>query len=110
VHELEELERRLAQRRVETPSELEALLANEFRELGCSGCEHSRQDVLAAYDFGSPRECEISDFRVLSLGVGLVLATYRTLEPGERRALRSSIWRRSQGRWRLVFHQGTLVP
>jgi hypothetical protein len=39
----------------------------------------------------------------------LVLLTYVSDNDG-RRARRSSLWRRSGGSWRMVFHQGTLLP
>ena len=39
---------------------------------------------------------------------GLVLLTYVS-DPDGRAARRSSLWRRSEGRWRMLFHQGTLL-
>jgi len=109
VDELMDLETRLAQRRVGTPAELEELLADEFREFGCSGREYTRQEVLAAWGFGKPLECEVTEYRVLPVGADAVLATYCTAQPGGRRARRSSIWCQRLGRWRLLFHQGTLA-
>jgi hypothetical protein len=105
-----ELEMRLAQRRVGTRAELEGLLADEFREFGCSGREYTRQEVLGAWEFGHPLECEVTDYRVLAVGADAVLATYRTAQPGGRLAQRSSLWCKRSGCWKLIFHQGTLAP
>ena len=40
---------------------------------------------------------------------GLVLLIYRSTTD-QRSAIRSSFWRRADGRWRCVFDQGTLPP
>jgi glyoxylase I family protein len=54
----------------------------------------------------------MTDFRVLRMASDVALATYRVhREANAQRpaadSLRSSLWKRSQGRWRMVFHQGT---
>jgi glyoxylase I family protein len=49
----------------------------------------------------------MEDFAVARLGVGVALVTYRSRDP--RHARRSSIWVRRNGRWQMVFHQGTLA-
>lgn len=43
------------------------------------------------------------------LAADVVMLTFETDHQG-RRARRVSLWRRSGGRWRLLYHQGTLVP
>ena len=43
------------------------------------------------------------------LAADVVMLTFETDHEG-RRARRVSLWRRSGGRWRLLYHQGTLVP
>jgi hypothetical protein len=40
---------------------------------------------------------------------GLVLLTYRSTT-AQRSALRSSLWRRETSGWRVLFHQGTVLP
>ncbi len=51
---------------------------------------------------------ETSDFRCQELAAGLYLLTY-TLRQGERVTRRTTIWRRSEDDWKIVFHQGALV-
>jgi hypothetical protein len=55
---------------------------------------------------------DITDFRVVELSGNVVLATYRvsrfdTSFESIAHSLRSSVWRRSGDRWKIVFHQGT---
>nr|WP_242876402.1 DUF4440 domain-containing protein [Desulfosporosinus hippei] len=54
----------------------------------------------------------IEDFQVKVLATDVVLATYRAVKTNEsreemRNSLRSSIWKFIDGRWQMVFHQGT---
>ena len=94
------------------PSLVSNLLADDFVEFGSSGQVHGRRDVVAMLAVDSSPVPEVADFRAIELTPKLVLATYRTIAAGERsqQALRSSIWRFAQGRWQLVFHQGTPIP
>ena len=49
---------------------------------------------------------EATDFELTAVASGVVLVTFQTVGRG-RRSLRSSVWRRSRGRWRVLHHQGT---
>ena len=89
---------------------IEDLLDEDFREIGASGRLWSRQetvDGLAGEQDDAP--VAVADLEALRLADGLVLVTYVSDRAG-RRARRSSVWRRSGGRWRLVHHQGTPAP
>ena len=87
-----------------------ALLDEQFLEFGASGRMWTREstlELLASETYASPA---IHDFSCHSLGSDLVLVTYRTVRSdGRRRAitLRSSIWTKRSGAWKLRFHQGT---
>lgn len=90
-----------------------ALLADDFLEFGSSGRVWTRKtiiDLLAKETAFVPPEIE--DFDCALLAPELALATYRTVrteeEDGERLiSLRSSIWTRATGEWKMRFHQGT---
>lgn len=95
-----------------SPAALAELLADDFIEFGSSGKIYSQQQLVDLL----PHETEVAyslyDFQVRELAPAVVLATYRTTRTtaGGRQkshALRSSIWGRTDGRWRLLFHQGT---
>jgi hypothetical protein len=83
------------------------LLDEDFREIGASGRLWSRQetiDALAREQGDEP--VAVADMEALRLADGVVLLTFVSDRAG-RRARRSSIWRRAEGRWRLLHHQGT---
>ena len=93
-------------------SSLSELIDEDFFELGVSGTLWNKQTVIAALKNESFSERTISDFRLKRLAADVVLAVYRCHRAAneERPAaysLRSSIWKRVHGQWRMVFHQGT---
>jgi hypothetical protein len=49
-----------------------------------------------------------SDFHCRELGPSTYLLTY-TLQQVARTSRRTTIWRREDGEWKILFHQGTLV-
>lgn len=94
---------------------LRQLLADDFLEFGSSGRVWTRKtiiDLLASeLNFHPPA---IEEFQCSFLSEKVVLVTYRTVrtdrKTGERLAsLRSSIWTRQNGEWRMRFHQGTRI-
>ena len=97
---------------------VEALLADGCVEFGSSGRVYDRTSVIDGLAQEKPaagsRVPEVMDFRAQTLAPDLVLVTYRSVSDGElgakRAVLRSSIWRFDDGEWRMVFHQGTVVP
>ena len=87
------------------------LLAEEFIEYCSSGriYRYVRGDTFA---HGPQQNWEIVDFEARPLTDEVVLATYILLKHGEpneamRVSLRSSIWKVEDGRWKMIFHQGT---
>lgn len=92
-----------------------AFLADDFQEIGSSGrmwsCE-AVLDVLETEDYQQPA---MEDFKCHWIAEGVALVTYRTVNidsqsGGSAAVLRSSIWIRDSGGWRVRFHQGTKVP
>jgi hypothetical protein len=113
-HLLQELEERLTKSSVRKNSEeVDSLLSDRFREFGSSGRVFTRSEILQALAEESPREITCSDFQIEMLTPEVALVTYRTvrIEAGSppRHALRTSIWQMEGNRWRVRFHQGTLV-
>lgn len=108
-----QLELRLLQAEVRrSGSDLAALLADEFREFGGSGRVYRKDHVIEALRDEAPQQTTLADFEVMILSEGVILATYcasRRGPSGEERgrSLRSSIWKWLDGRWQMVFHQGT---
>ena len=93
---------------------LEALLADDFREIGVSGRIWTRAAVIEALSCDSFRATTVEGFEVQRIAPDVALATYRahrvaSPEEAASASLRSSLWRRTDGTWRMVFHQGTPV-
>ena len=89
---------------------LRALLADDFEEVGASGRIWDRAstlELLAAE--GSEPEILVRDMSARLIDEGLVLVRWDS-ERSDRRARRTSLWRRGPDGWRLVHHQGTLLP
>ena len=83
-----------------------------FVEFGRSGRRYSRAEVMAIPP--GTFTAELSEIDVADIGEGVALLTYRSAfdAPGApvEFANRSSIWVRTDGVWRLRFHQGTPCP
>jgi hypothetical protein len=95
-----------------TATRLDALLAEGFIEFGSSGRVFDKQDIIDSLGSESPTRRSLTDFRAVALGPGVVLTTYRATSYGASgeqpiHSLRSSVWRLLDGRWQIVFHQGT---
>ena len=92
---------------------LDELLDPEFTETGASGHRWTRAEILAELpaEAESPDPDRIADHAMAGhrLAADVVMLTFETDHQG-RRARRVSLWRRAGGRWRVLYHQGTLVP
>jgi hypothetical protein len=87
----------------------EGLLDDDFVEFGSSGRVWDRESALAAMAGDlSAAEAPISaaDLCGVRLSETIVHVTYVTKWRGAA-SRRSSLWRRTDGCWRLYFHQGT---
>lgn len=93
--------------------DLENMTDAEFTEVGASGRRYSRAyviDTLVQRHAASHEDVwELSQFHCTALAPETYLVTYTLLQEGTRVTRRASIWRRSAGQWRIVYHQGTLV-
>lgn len=96
------------------PESLSHLLADEFVEFGSSGRVYTKPEILTSISHQPPATYQMENFKIALLSPGLVLATYvvtRSFTEGGRSdvSLRSSIWVERAGRWRMLFHQATIV-
>jgi hypothetical protein len=95
---------------------LDALLHDDFVELGRSGRTYTKSDILDLLP-ASPDTPIVADRFVLRLlDADTAMLTYRSASlPGDGSltgsTLRLSIWRRSDARgWQILFHQGRPAP
>ncbi|MEU3933439.1 nuclear transport factor 2 family protein [Streptomyces sp. NPDC029044] len=92
-----------------SPERVGALLHPDFHEFGASGRHWSRAAIIASLAATADSGAEtvaVSALRGVQLAPDLVHLTYDTEYDGSR-AHRSSLWRRTEGRWLLWFHQAT---
>ncbi len=91
--------------------QVDELLDSAFREIGASGRLWTRAETisaLASERSNSRGAIEVTEMAGEPLGLDLIQLIYVSNWQG-RRPRRSSLWQRSAGAWRLLFHQGTLL-
>ena len=96
-----------------TRAELEATTDPDFFEVGASGRVYGREfvlDVVARRHADGTAEDDLRgrDFHCRELAPDLYQLSY-ALTQGDRETRRTSLWRRVDGGWRIVHHQGTVV-
>jgi len=102
---IQQLEQSLLDHSVrQSPEQVNKLIADDFVEFGSSGQVYHKQNCIKPDE--NPRKFVVSDFKVKELSKDVMLATYKTTEDGAA-ALRSSVWRRHDDAWQMIFHQGT---
>ena len=96
-----------------TVADLELAMAPDYWEVGASGRCYSRECILRHLATNPPVDAVQSgwqtyDHAVSRLGADTYLFTY-TLRQKERLSRRATIWQRALQRWRILYHQGTIV-
>ena len=114
---LQSFEEQLLEQSVrQNPNTVRQLLADEFVEFGSSGSVFNKQEIVDALANEAadkdPFVRSASDFSVQPLCEDAMLVTYRSVRAHivtgqERHSLRSSVWKFIDGRWQMIFHQGT---
>ena len=99
-----------------TRVDFESMTEAGFWEVGASGRRYSRAHVLdvledrhqVASHLALEDTWEAVDFACRELGSDTYLLTY-TLQQGQRKTRRATVWRRTAREWKILFHQGTVV-
>lgn len=95
-----------------TRKDFESMTVDSFFEIGASGRIYSKDFVLDVLEerLKNPQEdkWERKDFHCLEIAKNNYLLSY-TLIQRERITRRTTIWRRSENDWKIVYHQGTIV-
>lgn len=92
---------------------LDELLADEFVEFASDGAAYDKGQVIDALGREALCRRSLTDFQIVPLAENVVLATYRATRQNVAsneiaNSLRSSLWTLRDGRWQLLFHQGTV--
>jgi hypothetical protein len=108
-----ELETSLHKKEIRSRADLTSeLLADTFIEFGSSGKVWNKSSIVASMrGEESDSQITVEDFAVRELAPEVVLVTYTSKKVAEDQAvastLRSSIWKHVDGKWQMIFHQGT---
>ncbi len=114
-NELIRLELKLHTREGRTSNEtLDSLIADEFREIGASGAYFGKQNVLDRLPNEDEIKIEASDFEYRRFSQSIAHLTYKSklfcpVGTLVRTSYRTSIWRLENGKWQMIFHQGTVT-
>ena len=93
---------------------LEELIAEDFIEFGSAGKVYNKRDMLNELPRLTTETMTIRAFRARMLSSDVILSTYSVVSrdsmgADKKGSLRSSIWKSLNGRWQILFHQGTWV-
>jgi ribonuclease HI len=89
---------------------VEDLLHPDFAEIGSSGEEYGREQMIELMMVEPPGEVIIRDFSATEVSEDVAVATYRTVGMSGQEVRRTSLWVRVDGQWQMRHHQGTRVP
>lgn len=97
-----------------TEQDIEAQMCDEFWEVGASGKVYTRQDVieilLERYNDPNYQDVwETSGFDLKEIAPDNYLLTYSLVQDKTRRTRRATIWRKCEGMWKILYHQGTII-
>ena len=107
---LQQLEQDLLKTEIRQSKErLSEYLSPSFFEIGSSGKTLYKERGIATEGLRVVK-MGLSNFEIYPLSENIVLATYKIFdEISKQTSLRSSIWKRENGKWKMQFHQGTKV-
>ncbi|AVM01410.1 DUF4440 domain-containing protein [Gordonia iterans] len=106
------------ERELQTPecrrdrARLDEILSDDFAEIGATGRVWHRDDLIEAISGksnSSRAPLQMEDLKAQHITDDVVLVNWVSRR-GLHTARRSSLWRLTDGRWRLVRHQGTPLP
>ncbi len=111
---LVDLERSLHRKSIRRSKEkLNELLHDDFEEVGASGRAYNKDQIIEELLNEMPFTINASDFELRMFSEDIAQLKYKTKNTARnnlmRTTLRSSIWKNEGSRWKMVFHQGTVV-
>ena len=94
-------------------SDFEAMTDPEFWEVGASGRRYSREfcldHLVERYSAPHSDAWQAKDFHCTQISDNNYLLTYTLTQDQTRVTRRSTIWRRTEEGWKILYHQGTMV-
>jgi hypothetical protein len=96
-----------------TKQDILDMTCKEFWEVGASGNSYSREYVveglLKRYNNSEYKDIwQTRDFKLTEIAPNNYLLTY-ILQQEDRITRRATIWRYIDGKWKILYHQGTII-
>lgn len=89
---------------------LNELLADDFVEYSSTGEIYDKENILNRLPSENDPGITMRDFEIKYLSPKAVLTTFKVfIESKQKHSLRSSVWKFNDGRWQMIFHQGTVT-
>jgi len=92
---------------------LNELLADDFIEYGSSGLIYSKSIILERLPQETSPIYNIYDFDIISLSENIIQSRFKTdrinLDGTKTTSIRTSLWKNSDNKWQIFFHQGTPI-
>jgi predicted nucleotidyltransferase len=97
-----------------TKQDIENQMCDEFFEVGASGNVYTKQDVIETLleRYNNPDYQDIweaKDFELAKIAPDNYLLTYILIQDKTRVTRRSTFWRRVNGDWKILYHQGAII-
>lgn len=97
-----------------TKQDIETQLCDEFWEVGASGNVYTKQDVIETLldRYNNPDYQDIWEakgFELTKIAPDNYLTSYILIQDKTRVTRRSTLWRRINGDWKILYHQGTII-
>jgi aminoglycoside 6'-N-acetyltransferase len=97
-----------------TKQDIENQMCDEFWEVGASGNVYTKKDVIETLleRYNDPDHQDIweaKNFKLTKIAPDHYLLTYILIQDKTRVTRRSTLWRRVNGDWKILYHQGTIV-
>ncbi|STX52353.1 Uncharacterized protein conserved in bacteria [Legionella busanensis] len=97
-----------------TREDLELMTVDDFWEVGASGAIYDREFVIKTLleRYADPNykdNWQTCNFKCREISQDNYLLTYTLVQDQTRITRRSTLWRKENNRWLIVYHQGTIV-
>lgn len=97
-----------------TKEDISKQMCDEFWEVGASGNVYTKQDVIETLleRYNDPDHQDIweaKNFKLTKIATDNYLLTYVLIQDKTRVTRRSTLWRRVNDDWKILYHQGTIV-
>jgi len=112
INKLAEYEKLFVNPSADNAENLNQLFSDSFMEAGSSGKIYNKEQTLNTLKSGDMPQTDLSEFSLLNLEGDTYLLRYKAARfAGGTTTLsyRSSIWQYKNGKWQILFHQGTKI-